>query len=140
MRNRVKLGDLCEVVRGSSPRPKSDPRLYGGSVPRLMVADLTRNGKVVSARIDSLTELGAKQSRAMSKGDVVIAVSGAPGLPAILAHDTCIHDGFVGLRELDRNRIDPHFLHSYVTFIRIQNRGLAVGAIFKNLRQTESRA
>ena len=129
----MKIGDLCEVVRGSSPRPKSDPRYYGGTVPRLMVADLTRDGKIVSARIDSLTQLGAKQSRLMQQGDVVIAVSGAPGLPAILAHEACIHDGFVGLRNLDLKRICPNFLYSYLTFIKITNNSQAVGAIFKNL-------
>jgi type I restriction enzyme S subunit len=129
----VKLGELCDVVRGSSPRPKSDPHFYGGTVPRLMVADLTRDGKVVSARIDTLTELGAKQSRPMTEGDVVIAVSGAPGLPAILAHDACIHDGFVGLRELNRKRLDADFLYAYLTFIRATSNGQAVGAIFKNL-------
>jgi type I restriction enzyme, S subunit len=129
----VKLDEVCEVVRGSSPRPKSDPRFYGGSVPRLMVADLTRDGKLVSARIDSLTELGAKQSRPMYQGDVVIAVSGAPGLPAILAHDACIHDGFVGLRNLDQKRINADFLYAYLTFARATSNGKAVGAIFKNL-------
>ncbi len=129
----MKLGELCDVVRGSSPRPKSDVRFYGGTVPRLMVADLTRDGKVVSARIDTLTELGAKQSRPMTEGDVVIAVSGAPGLPAILAHDACIHDGFVGLRELNRKRLDADFLYAYLTFIRATSSGQAVGAIFKNL-------
>jgi len=55
----VKLGNLCDVVRGSSPRPKEDPRFYGGSVPRLMVADLTRDGRLATPRIDSLTEEGA---------------------------------------------------------------------------------
>ncbi|MBW4626290.1 MAG: restriction endonuclease subunit S [Brasilonema octagenarum HA4186-MV1] len=129
----MKIGDLCEVVRGSSPRPKSDPRYYGGTVPRLMVADLTRDGKIVSARIDSLTELGAKQSRLMQQGDMVIAVSGAPGLPAILAHQACIHDGFVGLRNLDLMRICPNFLYSYLRFIRTTSNSQAVGAIFKNL-------
>ena len=129
----MKLGELCDVVRGSSPRPKSDVRLYGGTVPRLMVADLTRDGKIVSARIDTLTELGAKQSRPMTEGDVVVAVSGAPGLPAILAHDACIHDGFVGLRALDRKRLDADFLYAYLTFIRATSYGQAVGAIFKNL-------
>ena len=69
----MRLGDVCDVVRGSSPRPKSDSRFYGGAVPRLMVADLTRDGKVVSARIDTLTELGAKQSRRMTEGDVLRA-------------------------------------------------------------------
>jgi type I restriction enzyme, S subunit len=129
----VRLGEVCDVVRGSSPRPKSDPRFYGGTVPRLMVADLTRDGKVVSARIDTLTELGAKQSRPMTRGDVVIAVSGAPGLPAILAHDACIHDGFVGLRDLDGSRLDAEFLYAYLTFVRATNNSQAVGAIFKNL-------
>ena len=98
-----------------------------------MVADLTRDGKVVSAHIDTLTELGAKQSRPMTRGDVVIAVSGAPGLPAILAHDACIHDGFVGLRDLDRKRLDADFLYAYLTFVRATSNGKAVGAIFKNL-------
>ena len=98
-----------------------------------MVADLTRDGKVVSARIDTLTELGAKQSRPMTRGDVVIAVSGAPGLPAILAHDACIHDGFVGLRALDGNRLDAEFLYAYLTFIKSTSNSQAVGAIFKNL-------
>ena len=129
----MKIGDLCEVVRGSSPRPKSDPRYYKGTVPRLMVADLTRDGKIVSARIDSLTELGAKQSRLMQQGDMVIAVSGAPGLPAILAHEACIHDGFVGLRNLNLKRVCPNFLYSYLTFIRTTSKSQAVGAIFKNL-------
>lgn len=129
----MKLGELCDLVRGSSPRPKSDMRFYGGTVPRLMVADLTRDGKLVSARIDTLTELGAKQSRPMTQGDVVIAVSGAPGLPAILAHDACIHDGFVGLRKLDRKRLNADFLYAYLIFIRATNSGQAVGAIFKNL-------
>jgi type I restriction enzyme S subunit len=129
----VKLVEVCEIVRGSSPRPKSDPRFYGGPVPRLMVADLTRDGKLVSALIDSLTELGAKQSRPMRQGDLVIAVSGAPGLPAILAHDACIHDGFVGLRDLDRKHVDAGFLYAYLTFVRATSNGKAVGAIFKNL-------
>ena len=91
----MRLGNLCEIVRGSSPRPKEDPRFNGGSVPRLMVADVTRDGKYVTPRIDSLTKEGAALSRPMQKGDLVIAVSGNPGLPAILEIDACIHDGFV---------------------------------------------
>ena len=135
----MKLGDLCEVVRGSSPRPKSDPRFYGGPVPRLMVSDLTRDGKVVSASTDSLTELGATKSRPMKKGDVVIAVSGAPGLPAILAHDACIHDGFVGLRDLDNRRVNGDFLFAYLMFVKATSISRAVGAIFKNLTTDQIR-
>lgn len=129
----MKLGEVCDIVRGSSPRPKSDSRYYGGSVPRLMVSDLTRDGKNVFALTDTLTPLGAKQSRWMSKGDVIVAVSGAPGLPAILAQDACIHDGFVGLRNLDHSRLDADFLYAYLQFVKTTSKSRAVGAIFKNL-------
>jgi type I restriction enzyme, S subunit len=135
----MKIGDICEVVRGSSPRPRDDSRYYDGPVPRLMIADVTRDGKYVSAKIDSLTELGAKQSRPMSSGEVVIAVSGAPGLPAVLAHDACIHDGFVGLRKLDTTQVNIDFLYRYLIFVRLQSSGRAVGAIFKNLTTEQIR-
>ena len=45
----VKLEELCTIVRGSSPRPKSDPRYYGGPVPRLMVADYHTGWYVLSS-------------------------------------------------------------------------------------------
>jgi type I restriction enzyme, S subunit len=129
----MKLGNLCEVVRGSSPRPKNDLRFYGGNVPRLMVADVTRDGKSVTPKIDSLTERGALQSRPMKKGDVVIAVSGNPGLPSILQVDACIHDGFVGLRELDSSRISIDYLYWFLLHVKNKINEGAVGAIFKNL-------
>lgn len=129
----MRLGNLCEIVRGSSPRPKGDARFYGGSVPRLMVADVTRDGKYVTPRIDSLTQEGAALSRPMQKGDLVIAVSGNPGLSAILEIDACIHDGFVGLRNLNKARTSVDYLYRYLMFFKEQINSKAVGAIFKNL-------
>ncbi len=98
------LGSLSTIVRGSSPRPKGDQRFYGGKVPRLMVEDVTRDGMYVTPRVDFLTNEGSQLSRPMKKGDVVMVVSGAPGLPGILSVDACIHDGFVGFRELQREK------------------------------------
>ena len=128
----VELGELCTVVRGSSPRPKSDPRFYGGPVPRLMVADITRDGMYSVPRIDSLTEEGAKKSRPMGKGDVIITVSGNPGLPTILAVDACIHDGFVGLREVCED-VDREYLYLNLLQQHSTNGDQSVGAVFKNL-------
>lgn len=129
----MELGKLCDVVRGSSPRPQGDSRYYGGMIPRLMVSDLTRDGMYVTPQVDSLTEEGAKLSRPMKKGDVVIAVSGNPGLPAILNSDACIHDGFVGLRNLNNKLILNEFLYYFLKFNKEKNHSKAVGAIFKNL-------
>ena len=128
----VELGDLCTIVRGSSPRPKSDPRYYGGLVPRLMVADITRDGMYTIPQIDSLTEEGAAKSRPMKKGEVIITVSGNPGLPTILAVDACIHDGFVGLRNTNEN-VNPEYLYLNLLQQHSINGEQSVGAVFKNL-------
>ena len=128
----VALGWLCAVVRGSSPRPKRDSRYFGGPIPRLMVADISRDGMYSTPQIDSLTEEGAAKSRAMNKGDVIIAVSGNPGLPTILAVDACIHDGFVGLREVNEN-VNREYLYWNLLSQHERNAMQSVGAIFKNL-------
>ena len=128
----VEIGELCTVVRGSSPRPKSDPRYYGGSVPRLMVADITRDGMYSVPQVDSLTEEGATKSRPMKKGDVIITVSGNPGLPTILGVDACIHDGFVGLRNVHKN-VDQEYLYWNLLSQHKAHGMQSVGAVFKNL-------
>jgi len=127
------IQEICTVVRGSSPRPQGDPQYYGGKIPRLMVADLSRDGMYVTPRIDSLTEEGALKSRPMKRGELVIAVSGNPGEPCILSIDACIHDGFVGLRDLDEKTVFPPYLYQYLKFIKETNKAQAVGAIYKNL-------
>jgi type I restriction enzyme S subunit len=128
-----RMADICTLVRGSSPRPQGDPQFFGGPVPRLMIADITRDGVYVTPSIDSLTLEGAKKSRPMAAGDVVMAVSGAVGLPAILAVDACIHDGFVGFRTLN-NAITSEYLYSFLNAYRRHSVSQAVGATFQNLK------
>jgi hypothetical protein len=74
------VSEICELVRGASLRPHGDPKFFGGPVPRLMVADITRDGWLVTPRIDSLTLEGARRSRPVSRGTIVMAVSGNVGL------------------------------------------------------------
>jgi len=137
--NVTKLGDICTLVRGSSPRPQGDPQYYGGNIPRLLVSDVTRDGMYVTPKIDSLTEQGSKLSRPMKKDEVVMAVSGNPGLPAILNVDACIHDGFVGFRELDF-KILPKFFYYVLLKNKVANDSQSVGAIFKNLNTEQIKA
>jgi restriction endonuclease S subunit len=128
----VKINSICEIVRGSSPRPQGDPRYYGGPIPRLMIEDITRDGKYVTPKVDSLTEAGALLSRPMKKGDIVLTVSGRTGVPSILAVDACIHDGFVGFRNLIKD-VDVNYLYWYLNNLTNVTNSKSVGAIFKNL-------
>ncbi len=134
----VRIGTISTIVRGSSPRPQGDPKLFGGPVPRLMVADITRDGMYTTPQIDSLTEEGATKSRPMKKGEVIITVSGNPGLPTILAIDACIHDGFVGLRDL-RKDVLPEYLYFSLIALHVRHGSLSVGAVFKNLTTDQIR-
>lgn len=128
----VSLDEICTVIRGASPRPKGDPRFYGGSVPRLMVADITRDGKYITAKIDFLTEEGALKSRPMPKGALVMVCSGTiVGVPGILAKDACIHDGILGFKDIEKCEVE----YLFYVFKKLQQnlQRLASHAVYINL-------
>jgi type I restriction enzyme, S subunit len=131
-----KLEDKMDVFRGASPRPQGDPRYYGGSIPRLMIQDVTRDGKYSTPKIDFLTEAGAAKSRPLKKGSVVLSCSGTRvAIPGILAVDACIHDGWLGFknfRDVDAQFLYYHFCNFHD---RIQGDALA-GGVFNNLTTT----
>ncbi len=129
----VSIDSVCRLVRGSSPRPKGDPRYYSGPIPRLMVEDLTRDGRRVTPQIDSLTEEGALLSRPVPAGTIVMVVSGNVGRVAQLTIDACIHDGFVGFLDLRKDVVDEaFFLHCLESLKHLHERNMA-GAIWKNI-------
>ncbi len=130
----MRLGDIGRVIRGASPRPKGDPRYYGGPIPRLMVQDVTRDGKWVTPRIDSLTIEGAKLSRPCKAGTLTIVCSGTVGVVSFLAVDACIHDGFLALIEIDEARVTKDFLYHSLSTLRLQfEDGATHGGVFTNL-------
>jgi restriction endonuclease S subunit len=81
-----------------------------------------------------LTVEGAKLSRFLPKGTLVIQVSGNPGTPAILGVDACIHDGFAAIEKLDINKITIEFLFYWLDQTKQRHKRLAFGAVFQNLQ------
>jgi type I restriction enzyme S subunit len=115
---RKKLGDVLTVIRGASPRPKGDPRYFGGDIPWIMISDITREkGKFLSQTRDHVTEDGAQKSRFLPAGTLILSNSGTVCVPKILAVDGCIHDGFVAFPELPSD-FDILYLYYYFDFIR----------------------
>ncbi|MDF2155009.1 restriction endonuclease subunit S [Vibrio sp. CAU 1672] len=127
------IGEVTTVIRGASPRPKGDKRYYGGSVPRLMVEDVSRDGKFVTPVVDSLTEAGARLSRPCPAGTLTLVCSGTVGVPSILAVDACIHDGFLGLTKVSK-KVNTNYLYQF--FLTQQekfNSSATHGGVFTNL-------
>jgi type I restriction enzyme S subunit len=137
------LGNIGAVIRGASPRPKSDKRYYGGNVPRLMVEDVTRDKVWVTPSIDFLTEEGAKRSRSCKRGTLTIVCSGTPtvvGLPSLLAVDACIHDGMLALMHVDKG-VSTHFLFHQLRSVQNRLHAAAThGGTFVNLTTSGLRA
>ncbi|MDC0170638.1 restriction endonuclease subunit S [Candidatus Nitrosopelagicus sp.] len=128
-----KIKNIANVIRGASPRPKGDNRFYGGNIPRLMVKDVTRDGKFVIPKVDFLTTEGAKRSRPCKKGTLTIVCSGTVGIPSFLDVDACIHDGFLAITNLKKN-ISSDYLYYQLSSLRNKFETSAThGGVFTNL-------
>ena len=109
----VRLGDVTNVVRGSTPRPAGDPRFFGGDhVPWITVGEITKDDRIyLGETSEFLTEQGQSYSRVIPAGTVVLSNSGwTLGVPKILKITGCANDGVAAFLNLDP-KIDPLFLY-----------------------------
>jgi type I restriction enzyme, S subunit len=115
-----KFQDVTDVVRGGSPRPKGDPRYFGGTIPWIMIRDISKEkGKFLTKTKDTVTEEGAKKSRLLKKGSLILSNSGTVCVPKILKVDGCIHDGFLTFPDIPKNmNID----YAYYWFEKIRTK------------------
>jgi type I restriction enzyme S subunit len=98
----ARVGDLCQVVRGSSPRPKGDPRYFGGDIPWVTIGDLTRaDGRHLRATAETVTAAGRDRSRYVEPGQLIVSNSATIGLPIFMGVGGCIHDGFLTFVNVD---------------------------------------
>lgn len=128
------LGELARVVRGASPRPAGDPRYFGGDVPWLKISDITATaGRTVTQIKEGVTPAGAAKSVRVPPGSLVLTNSATVGIPKFLGIESCIHDGFLALLDIDASRVDPMFLYSTLLLRRKQIVSLAPEGTQKNL-------
>jgi type I restriction enzyme, S subunit len=125
----VNLMDLCDVVRGGSPRPAGDPRYFGGTVPWITVGTVTSAyGKFVDFASDGLTDTGKERSRYIESGTLLLTNSGATlGVPKITRISGCINDGVAALLNIEEplKSYLLHFLTSQTDNLRSTNQGAA---------------
>ena len=125
----VSIGDLCEVVRGGSPRPAGDPRYYDGTIPFLKVADLTRTvGIYLDTHSFSIKEAGLHKTRLVEPPFLMLSNSGATlGVPKICRIRTTFNDGIAAFLDLDENDLLYHyyFWASKTLELRAINQGAA---------------
>lgn len=102
------IARVTSVVRGASPRPAGDPKYFGGEdVPWITVSEVTKgDGKFIFETEAFLTYAGAKKSRIVESGTLLLSNSGATlGVPKVTKITGCINDGSVAFYDLKINQI-----------------------------------
>lgn len=103
------LGELCTIVRGSSPRPIE--QFLGGDVPWIKIGDATDGDSIyLSSTKEHIIQEGVKKSRLVKEGNLIFANCGVSlGFARIITFDGCIHDGWLAMEDIDE-RLDKVFL------------------------------
>lgn len=94
----VRIGTICEVARGGSPRPIKDFLTESpDGVNWIKIGDSDKGGKYINTTKEKIKPEGIRKSRFVHTGDFLLTNSMSFGRPYILNVDGCIHDGWLVL-------------------------------------------
>ena len=125
------LGELVLVKRGGSPRPIQD-FLSDSGLKWLKISDVTSVPSPYVFNIkEYIKEEGIKKTVLLKKGSLIVSNSATPGIPKILAVDSCIHDGWLYFPE---SQLSNEFLYLFFLKIKTELVSLGNGSIFTNLK------
>ncbi|WP_036667132.1 restriction endonuclease subunit S [Paenibacillus sp. UNC217MF] len=132
---KVKLGDICEIERGGSPRPIDNYITENeNGVNWIKIGDTTEDSMFITETKQKILPEGMKKSRYVQPGDFLLTNSMSFGRPYILKIDGCIHDGWLVLRDKN-NYFHKEYLYYALSSKSTYNRFklLAVGGVVNNL-------
>ncbi|EUB40890.1 MULTISPECIES: restriction endonuclease subunit S [Fusobacterium] len=116
----VKLGDISSIVRGASPRPISNYITFEeDGVNWIKIGDVNPESKYVEKTKEKITLEGAKKSRIVKKGDLILSNSMSFGRPYIVNQKGCIHDGWILISDYQTS-YSTDFLYYLLTSNKVQ--------------------
>lgn len=121
--SKTKIGSICTVRRGASPRPIKDPKWFGGDTGWVRISDVTSSKKYLRHTQDYLSDEGVNKSVFIEKGEVVLSICATIGRPIIVDMKACIHDGFVWFDGLPDN-LDREFFYYQLSFMEEKYKSL----------------
>jgi len=130
-----KLGEVCTIERGGSPRPINDYITDSADgINWIKIGDATEGSKYIVTTAEKIKPEGMKKSRFVHKGDFILSNSMSFGKPYILGIDGCIHDGWLVIHD-DKNTFNKDYLYYYLGSPTIYSefKRLAVGGVVNNL-------
>lgn len=130
---RVRLGDIAEVVGGSTP-PRADPDCWNGSIPWVTPTEVTRlTTRTVTETRECITEAGLKRAglKLLPPGSVLLTTRATIGAVARVASPVTTNQGFQNL--VPREGTDSSWLYYIAQHSRDSLQRLAGGSTFKEV-------
>ena len=127
------LGSVADVNRGKfSPRPRNDPRFYGGNFPFIQTGDIRRATGYLREWTQTLNEDGIEVSRGFGRGAIAISIAANIGDTAIVDYDFYCPDSVVCI-EATSNTVTPEYLEMVLRFYKPFLLALAPETAQKNI-------
>ena len=127
--------NIVKLQRGSSPRPivKYVTTSKDG-VNWIKIGDIVSEKNFIDSTKEKITQEGAKKSRKVSVGEIILSNSMSYGKPIILNIDGYIHDGWFVIRGFE-NSFDKSYLLQVLgsEWIQKQYKRLAAGGVVNNI-------
>lgn len=129
---RVKLGDVCTIVSGATPKTNTD-EYWGGEIKWITPAELNGDSHYISDTEKHLTVAGYKSAslHMMPKGTVLLTTRAPIGKVAIATEEMCCNQGFKNL--VCSAAINNEFLFLYLKSRTAELQAMGRGATFKEL-------
>ena len=133
---KYKLGDVCEIVSGSTPKT-GVPEYWDGDEKWITPAELNENTYVITDSVRKLTELGVKKTglSPFPEGTVILSSRAPIGKVAIAGCEMYCNQGFKNLicSEKINNRYLYWFLKGKAEFLNSLGRGATFKEISKQI-------
>ena len=133
---KYKLGEICEIVSGSTPKTTVS-EYWDGNLKWITPAELNDNSYIVIDSVRKLTELGVKNSGLSSfpEGTVILSSRAPIGKVAIAGCEMYCNQGFKNLicSERINNRYLYWFLKGNTEFLNSLGRGATFKEISKQI-------
>ncbi len=131
-----KIGDIMVVERGGSPRPiKKYITNSEDGLNWVKISDATASDKYIYKTKQKITKDGLHKTRLVEIGDFILSNSMSFGRPYIMKTQGCIHDGWLVLKQKQKDFLDQDFLYHLLgsPYIFNEFNRLAAGSTVRNL-------
>ena len=128
----VKLGDICTIVSGSTPK-SNIPEYWDGDVKWITPAELNEDTYIINDSVRHITELGVQKTglKPFPKDTVILSSRAPIGKTAIAGCEMYCNQGFKNL--ICSERINPRYLYWFLSCNTEYLNSLGRGATFKEI-------